>query len=135
MKIGSHFILFPYSQNLNPVLISRGEGSTGPWTSRSRADRGYISRLGKRSLGDSSTYDINNRDYLGPEEKVPWIRLIKELENAQVEFQVEGAPGGGDDVPWLRLKKAGRVPTEFLEDMFGMSNPWEGVFGGNVWYV
>ena len=91
--------------------------------STTRADRGYISRLGKRSLGDSSTYDINNRDYLGPEEKVPWIRLIKELENAQVEFQGEGAPGGGDAVPWLRLKKAERVPGQFLEE------------GGKVWYV
>ena len=105
-------ILFPYSHNSNAVLIPREGGSPGPWTSRSttRADRGYISRLGKRGgpsrLGDSTTYNINNRDYLGPEEKVPWIRLRKR------------GGTGGDAVPWVRLKKA-----DFLEE------------GEKVWYV
>lgn len=94
---------------LPEINLSR-EG--GPWTGRSttRADRGYISRLGKRDDGSSSNSssglgerDRNeeggDRNYLGNEEKIPWIRLRKRGET------------GGDAVPWVRLKKAGKVPS------------------------
>ena len=99
---------------LPEINLSR-EG--GPWTGRSttRADRGYISRLGKREDGSSSNSssglgerDRNeeggDRNYLGNEEKIPWIRLRKRGET------------GGDAVPWVRLKKAGKVPSSVLVD-------------------
>ena len=121
MKIGSHFILFPFSQNLNPVLIPRGEGSTGPWTSRSREDRGYISRLGKRDGGSGSSSRLGERDrneeggdrnYLGLEEKIPWIRLRKR------------GGTGGDAVPWVRLKKAGREPSVLVDSAEEVEQVW-----------
>ena len=43
-------------------------------------------------------------DYLGLEEKIPWIRLRKRTET------------GGDTVPWVRLKKAGRVIVDGGEE-------------------
>lgn len=81
----------------------------GPRASRSttRADRGYISRLGKRASSRLGEGEESNgegeRDYLGLEEKIPWIRLRKKAET------------GGDAVPWVRLKKAGRVASVIVE--------------------
>jgi len=86
-----------------------GRGEGGPRASRSttRADRGYISRLGKRASSRLGEGEESNgegeRDYLGLEEKIPWIRLRKKAET------------GGDAVPWVRLKKAGRVASVIVE--------------------
>ena len=98
----------------NPLILSEltainfcREG--GPRASRSttRADRGYISRLGKRASSRLGEGEESNgegeRDYPGLEEKIPWIRLRKKAET------------GGDAVPWVRLKKAGRVPSVIVE--------------------
>lgn len=89
-----------------------GRGEGGPLGSQSttRADRGYISRLGKRDgrssnrLGERDSNGEGDEDYLGLEEKIPWIRLRKKTET------------GGDTVPWVRLKKAGRVIVDGGEE-------------------
>ena len=105
------------------INLSREGGPWGPGRSTTRADRGYISRLGKRDGGSrsSSSSGLGERDgneeggdrnYLGLEEKIPWIRLRKR----------DGT--GGDAVPWVRLKKAGREPSVLVNSAEEVEQVW-----------
>ena len=100
---------------LSELTATNSSRERGSLASRSttRADRGYISRLGKRDgrLGDSNG-EREERDYIGLEEKVPWIRLRKRAET------------GGDAVPWVRLKKAGTVPSVIVDSGEEVEKVW-----------